>query len=152
MSRDYDIQMEGYKGLAAAIIIRAAEDYYHSRFILETINDRTYKSKEYRRKAIIRNESTLFDVERYFKSDEYEKHNQLVNGINGGVTGTKALANIKNTYEEQMKFNLAEQFYGLDKEDPVLKGYPVSSGYKGWTKNGWMLFETEGAYEEYMKD
>jgi hypothetical protein len=31
-----------------------------------------------------------------------------------------------------------------------LKGYPVPSGYMGLTENGWMLFETEEAYKEYM--
>ena len=152
MERDYDIKMAGMEGLAAAIIVKAADDYYHSRFILDTIDDRTYKSEEHKNKAIIRNESMLADVERYFKGNEYEKHNQLVNGIDGGVVGTKALNEIEKTYEREMKFNLAEQFYGLNKENPVLKGYPTSSGYKGWTKNGWMLFETEGAYKEYMED
>ena len=33
---------------------------------------------------------------------------------------------------------------------PELKGYPVAVGYMGLTKNGWMLFETEEAYKEYM--
>lgn len=29
-------------------------------------------------------------------------------------------------------------------------GYPIPSGYMGFTQNGWMLFETESAYREYM--
>lgn len=29
-------------------------------------------------------------------------------------------------------------------------GYTISSGYMGLTHNGWMKFETEQAYREYM--
>lgn len=31
-----------------------------------------------------------------------------------------------------------------------MRGYPIDSGYMGLTDNGWMLFETEQAYREYI--
>ena len=31
-----------------------------------------------------------------------------------------------------------------------MKGYYVPAGYMGLTDDGWMLFETEAAYIEYM--
>ena len=33
-----------------------------------------------------------------------------------------------------------------------LKGYPRGSDYMGLTDEGWMRFETEGAYKEYMQE
>ena len=32
----------------------------------------------------------------------------------------------------------------------AMRGYSVPSGYMGLTHYGWMLFETEGAYDEFM--
>lgn len=32
----------------------------------------------------------------------------------------------------------------------VMQGYEVDYGYMGLTHNGWILFETEQAYYEYM--
>lgn len=31
-------------------------------------------------------------------------------------------------------------------------GYLIDCGYKGLTKNGWMLFTTEQEYIEYLED
>lgn len=33
-----------------------------------------------------------------------------------------------------------------------MRGYPVSSGYKGWVNGEWMLFPTEAEYHEYMRE
>lgn len=41
---------------------------------------------------------------------------------------------------------------GTNMKRKDLKGYPVSNGYMGLTDKGWMKFETEGAYNEYMED
>lgn len=38
----------------------------------------------------------------------------------------------------------------MTKED--LKGYLISGDYMGLTDEGYMRFETEGAYNEYMED
>ena len=32
----------------------------------------------------------------------------------------------------------------------VMQGYEIPYGYMGLTHNGWILFETEQAYYEYM--
>ena len=32
----------------------------------------------------------------------------------------------------------------------IMQGYTISTGYMGLTHNGWVLFETEEAYYEYM--
>ena len=38
-------------------------------------------------------------------------------------------------------------------EEPELKGYPVAAGYIGILKDGSkMLFETEEAYKEHMRE
>lgn len=36
--------------------------------------------------------------------------------------------------------------------DKELIGYPVSVGYIGYVNGKKMLFESEGAYEEYMEE
>ena len=32
----------------------------------------------------------------------------------------------------------------------IMQGYEIPYGYMGLTHNGWILFETEQAYYEYM--
>lgn len=32
----------------------------------------------------------------------------------------------------------------------IMQGYEIPYGYMGLTRSGWMLFETEQAYYEYM--
>ena len=34
----------------------------------------------------------------------------------------------------------------------ITKGYPVSYGYMGYVNGKYMLFETEDAYIEYLRD
>ena len=34
---------------------------------------------------------------------------------------------------------------------PILKGYPTNSGYMGFVDGKYMLFATEGEYEEYVE-
>lgn len=34
----------------------------------------------------------------------------------------------------------------------MLQGYPIESGYKGYVGGTYMLFETEEAYYEYIKE
>ena len=33
-----------------------------------------------------------------------------------------------------------------------MKGYYISSGYMGFVNGSYMLFETEGAYREYLSE
>lgn len=56
----------------------------------------------------------------------------------------KQIESLTKSYEEAKK---AFEEY----KRKVIKGYPVASGYMGWTGEKYMLFETEEAYEEYLK-
>lgn len=136
---------EMYKNLGIAVVTQAVMDYHNARFFLDTVNERSFKDETEKKNEIWKALKEIGSVKKF---------------MNGGwfgiicpdVDGPKAFKALSRTYSEEMKFEMAKKYYNLDTEEPELKGYPVSNGYRGWTKNGWMLFETEGAYKEYMTE
>ena len=138
-----DNMNDRYIELGMAVVEKAALDYHNARFVIDTIDDRHLNADDKERELLHANRD-IVDVDKFMHSGWF---NTLSN-----LDGPRAFEALKETYENEAKFNIAEKFYNLSKENPELKGFPVSSGYKGWTKDGWMLFKTEGAYKEYMED
>lgn len=48
------------------------------------------------------------------------------------------------------KKTLSNESVQVLKGGDIMEGYTIPVGYMGLTHNGWMLFETEEAYYEYM--
>ena len=48
------------------------------------------------------------------------------------------------------KKTLSNESVQVLKGGDIMEGYTIPIGYMGLTHNGWMLFETEEAYYEYM--
>ena len=134
---------ERYVELGMAVVEKAAIDYHNARFVIDTIDERSLNAED-KDRVLLNANRDIVDVDKFMHSGWFETLSNL--------DGPRAFKALQETYENEMKFDIAERFYNLNKENPILKGYPTSSGYKGWTKNGWMLFETEGAYKEYMED
>lgn len=40
----------------------------------------------------------------------------------------------------------------MEREDIIMKGYAVESGYMGYVNGGYMLFASEEDYADYLED
>ena len=92
----------GYSALAFGVIEQAVRDYYESRFILDTLDERYIKPRKGQKREdalhYIRvvNELTIEDVKKFFHSKWFDTLGQ------DKIDGTRAFAALEKTYENEI--------------------------------------------------
>jgi hypothetical protein len=103
-----------YESLAYAIIEQAVNDYFHSKFYLDTIEDRFVKVENglsYRRRInelCMPYKSRVKECEDFFKSEWFET---LANGV---IDPYKAFDTLNNTYQNEYYPRKYEDFFARE--------------------------------------
>ena len=84
---------ENYNLLAKTIVSEAADEYKRNRFILDTLELRSFKNSEEMEKARLFAQSEVDDIESFFKSEWFYTLS--------GIDGEKAFEALKETYTNE---------------------------------------------------
>lgn len=82
-----------YEMLGRAVVVKAAEDYKNCKFLLDTVEERTYKHEEDKLRALEYAKNQIYDVELFFGSEWFS----MLSGLNG----ERAFKALKDTYKHE---------------------------------------------------
>lgn len=97
-----------YEDLAKAIVIQAVNDYKRSRFLLDTIDLRSYKDESVKYRARMMANREVKNVEAFFRSDWFRALSNL--------DGEQALVGLDATYKKEYFPVRMEELMNADKK------------------------------------